>query len=215
MNNVTQTILSQYGNSPAIKGLITTFNDAVLPDLDLFNFYQNIFNPQTGVGYGLDVWGQIVGISRNLKVDTQNLYFGFIQEQSGSGTLQPQPFNQAPFFSGVGTSSTYTLGDPQYRQLIFAKAFANISDLSVKSINALLRMVFTQYGENYVAPEYVASGYVKASDYSKTAYVKDGGDMVLTIVFTYQPSDIDLAILNNSGIFPRPSGCALAYQVII
>ena len=80
MENYKDTLLSQYANSPTIIGLISTFNDAVDPSVDLDNFYRVIWNVDTAVGFGLDIWGKIVNISRLLQVETleQNLGLSLI-----------------------------------------------------------------------------------------------------------------------------------------
>lgn len=61
-------IQSQYGNSPTIKQLLWDFRSSILPDADIELFYNNIFNIKTAKGVGLDIWGNILAISRNLTV---------------------------------------------------------------------------------------------------------------------------------------------------
>jgi hypothetical protein len=67
MQNVSQTIISQYGNSPTILGLIEKLNLAIDPDADLDAFYAWIFNVETAQGFGLDIWGRIVGVNRTIQ----------------------------------------------------------------------------------------------------------------------------------------------------
>ena len=71
-----QTILSQYDASPTLLSMIESFNDAIDPTANIAAFYENIWNVNTANGYGLDVWGQIVGVSRYLQVSASN-YLGF------------------------------------------------------------------------------------------------------------------------------------------
>ena len=59
-----KTILSQYDDSPTLLSMIESFNDAIDPTANITAFYENIWNVNTANGYGLDVWGQIVGVSR-------------------------------------------------------------------------------------------------------------------------------------------------------
>jgi len=66
MNNYEQTVISQYGNSDAILALIGSFNDAVDPSSDIDNFYVHIWDVATATGFGLDIWGRIVGVSRTI-----------------------------------------------------------------------------------------------------------------------------------------------------
>ena len=189
-----KTILSQYVDSPTLTGLIQSFNDAVEPTTDIANFYSQIWNVATAQGYGLDVWGQIVGVSRLLQVNASN-YFGFNEAYTApTASTGPQPFNQAPFSLGVPATTTFALSDAQYRRLILVKAAANISDLSVPSINKLLQMEFsTSDGVN---------------PYGK-AYVIDSGGMAFQYHLGFTPSALQIAIINNSGVFPRPAGVSV------
>ena len=92
MQNLEQTIISQYANSPVLMQLIQNMNEYLDPQANIQAFYDNIWNVQTAIGYGLDVWGKIVGVSRQLSVP-QSDFFGFSQ-----GDLQP--FGQAPLYPG-------------------------------------------------------------------------------------------------------------------
>jgi len=186
-----QTLLSQYVDSPTLTSLIESFSDAISPDTDITNFYNNIWNVATAVGNGLDIWGQIVGVSRYLQINASN-YFGF-DESVTTPTLATgaQPFNQAPFSLGATATTTFALTDAQYRRLILVKAAANISNLSIPAINSLLRAEFgTSDGTNPYG----------------AAYVVDLGGMAFQYYLNFVPSAVQIAIINNSGVFPRPAG---------
>jgi hypothetical protein len=58
MINVADTILTQYADSPKLKSLIYSFNEAVGIEDFLDDFYDVIWNIQTADTYGLDVWGK-------------------------------------------------------------------------------------------------------------------------------------------------------------
>ena len=64
MRRVSQTIISQYGCSPTILALIEKLNLAIDPHADIDRFYAWIFNIETAQGFGLDIWGRIVGVNR-------------------------------------------------------------------------------------------------------------------------------------------------------
>ena len=66
MNNVLQTVASQYGDSPTILALIESFNAAVDPSEDIDNFYVWVWDVATAQGFGLDIWGRIVGVTRTI-----------------------------------------------------------------------------------------------------------------------------------------------------
>jgi hypothetical protein len=181
MQNVEATIISQFANSPRIVQLIQNMNAYFSADANFNNFFNQIWNIDTAVGYGLDVWGRIVGVTRVLKIASVS-YFGFAEALPGS-----QPFNQAPFFSGQTTTSNFSLSDDSFRTLLFAKAMANITDGSIPSINALLMSLFGSSGQ---------------------AFVTDNGNMTMTYTFDFVLSPVDVAIVSQSGILPRPPGVA-------
>ena len=190
-----ETLLSQYVDSPTLVGLLQSFNDAVDPTIDIANFYSNIWNIATAVGNGLDIWGQIVGVSRYLQVNATN-YLGFEEAYTApTASTGPQPFGQAPFGSGTALTTTFALADAQYRRLILVKAAANISNLSIPSINALLQAEFsTSDGINPYG----------------SAYVINSGSMSFQYHLTFVPSAVQIAIINNSGVFPRPAGVSVS-----
>ena len=180
MQNVEQTLLSQYANSPTITQWIDNLNDCLDPIADIDNFYNLIWNVATAQGYGLDVWGRIVGVTRSLFVSNGD-FFGF--KEAGIGA---DPFGQGIFYNGTEQLvSNYSLTDPQFLTLIYAKAFSNICDGSIASINQILLLVFAGRGK---------------------CYVKDGLDFTMQYYFEFQLTPVDAAILYQSGVFPRPTG---------
>jgi hypothetical protein len=67
MENVSQTIISQFGNSPTILALIESFNAAVDPSADIDAFLTHVWQVDTAQGVFLDnVWGRIVGVTRTI-----------------------------------------------------------------------------------------------------------------------------------------------------
>ena len=44
-------------------------------------------------------------------------------------------------------------------------------------------------------------------------YVTDGGDLTMTYTFSYIPSLVNQAIMEQSGAIPRPSGVALTVVI--
>ena len=147
-------------------------------------FYDNIFNVDTAIGYGLDVWGAIVGVGRVLNV-ANTKYFGFSEQ--GAATVDP--FGQSPFWSGENLTSNFTLSDPAYRTLIFAKALANICDGSIPALNQLLINLFPNRGN---------------------AYVTDGNNLTMTYTFDFALTPVEAAIVVASGVLPNTAGVALS-----
>jgi hypothetical protein len=133
-----KTILSQYGTSPHIQGIVDSFRKWIDPTADIKTFYEKIFDPRTAEGVGLDIWGVIVGATRYVEVDSED-FFGL----QGSNLL---PFNQAPFFYEDGATKVYKMEDNAFRELIFLKAWANISDATMPNIKYLLNNLFPNGG---------------------------------------------------------------------
>ena len=173
------TIISQYANSPVLDGIILAFNAAMDLTESLDNFYDMIFNVETAQGYGLDVWGRIVGVSRTLSLPSGATYLGFEEASSWTG------FGQGGFYTGGGLSSNFVLSDTDFRTLIFAKAAGNISDGSIESINEILLTLFPSRGD---------------------CHVVDNQNMSLTYSFPFNLTPVEIAIVEASGVLPSPCG---------
>lgn len=174
------TIIAQYANSPTITSMILAFNDAMDMTLPFDNFYDMIWNIQTAVGYGLEVWGRIVGVQRTIKIPGNVPLLGF-EEAGGSWT----GFNQGGFYSGEAITQNYVLTDADFRTLILAKAAGNISDGSIPAVNQILLTLFPNRG---------------------ACYVVDGQDMSLTYTFQFQLTPPELAIVSQLNVLPNATG---------
>lgn len=181
MLNYQQTIISQYATSPFITALIAAFNQWIDPTVNLDNFYNWIWNVDTAQGYGLDVWGRIVGVGRVLKVAVTSKYFGFAEATNVSAAT----FGHGPFYSGQQINSNFILSDDGFRTLIYAKALSNITDGSIPSINQILLTLFPGRGNCYIA---------------------DGLDGSMTYTFNFALTPVEAAIVEQSGILPRSTG---------
>jgi uncharacterized protein DUF2612 len=186
MQDFEATILSQYANSPTIVQLITNMNGYLDPMTNINAFYDLLWNVDTAVGYGLDVWGRIVGVGRVLQISA-GAYFGFTGPISASGL----PFNQAIFYAGQPTTGNYALLDGPFRALILAKALANICNATIPAINQILINLFGQ------------SGLIPLAGNS---YVTDGLNMTMTYTFGSTLSPVQEAIVFQSGVLPKPVG---------
>ncbi|WP_406239190.1 DUF2612 domain-containing protein [Acetobacter orientalis] len=187
MRDVQKTVLSQYSCAPTLNALIEAWNQTLDPTRLLETWFTNIWNLDTAQGYGLDVWGRIVGVERVLTLSTDS-FFGFAEPQD----LTLQPFNAAPWYSGTQTTSNYRLSDEAFRQLINAKALANITDGSITSLNAILMTLFAGQGDVWVA---------------------DSGTMTLTYTFNFAPSAVQVSLIQSSGVLMRPAGVRVIYAI--
>ena len=185
MNNFDATILSQYSDSPSLCSIISSFNAAVDPQYMLQQFYDQIWNLDTCIGVGLDSWGRKVGIGRTLSVNTGE-FFGFTGVISGVQGTSGDSFNVGIFYSGSNITTNFTLVDHSYRQLIFAKAAANITNGSIPAQNyILMNILFPNRGN---------------------AYVTNVQNMQMVYTFTFPLYLYEVAIIATSGVMPVPAG---------
>lgn len=192
------TVISQYANSPTIMQLVQNLNQYIDQSANFANFYNFVWNVDTAVGFGLDIWGKIVGVSRLLQIPNSTPYVGFYQSSESqpaqdwtpAGSSQP-PYNNPPvggaFYTGHNATDAYLLPDDSYRQLILAKAFANICTTTAPAINQILQNL---YGAG-------------------TAFVLNTGPMAISYNLTFTPTPIQLAILEQSGVIPTPPGVSV------
>jgi hypothetical protein len=185
MIDVERTIISQYGNSPTLLALIHGMNAHLDPRADFDAFFDFVWNVDTAQGFGLDIWGRIVNIGRELQLSGSPLYFGFSEALPGSF-----PFNEQPFYDGSAPATqTYLLADDAYRTLILVKALANISSTNAPSLNRVLQNLFINRGR---------------------CYANDLGGMQMRYTFEFLLTEFEFAILTQSGALPRPAGVGLS-----
>lgn len=179
----TPSIISQYANSPIITALLDSIESAIVPDFDAF--YDDVWNVLTATGYGLDVWGRIVGVARVLHIPVAGDYLGFTE------ATDADTFGHGVFYSGATATNSFNLSDDAYRGLILAKAALNITNSSASSINAILMALFSSYGN---------------------CYVRDNGGMSMTYVFGSTLNSVDNAIVTQSGVLPKPAGVSATVE---
>lgn len=190
MQNWPQTVIPEYAASPRLTALLGYIDDWLEPDTRFEAFYDLIWNVATAVGYGLDVWGRIVGVVRVLTVAADE-YLGF---EGAPGSASGDSFTVAPWYEGQPTTSNYALTDNAFRNLIYAKAAANITNGSIQAINHILM--------NYLFP-----GRGKC-------YVVDNLDMSMVYKFEFHLEPFEVAIVATSGVLPRPVGVAATVEYL-
>lgn len=186
-----KTVLKQFANSPVLLALLADFDQWV--DMEKFtaDFLVNVWDISTAQGFGLDIWGRILGRSRNIvAAQTPGNNFGFnINGAIGTPWL---PFGQAPFYNAAASGDvSYPLDDAYYRQLLLVKAASNIASCDCPSLNYLLRAMFGSRGKCYV-------GY------------DPDHPMHIGYHFEFMPTAIEQAII-QSDLFPVPAGMTVEY----
>lgn len=97
MNDVKQTLISQYANSPTIVEMIDRMNDAIDPSVDFQTMLQFCLDVDTAQGFGLDIIGKIVGVGRELRIPSTENFFGF---REGNTVSEPVYYGTEPVFYG-------------------------------------------------------------------------------------------------------------------
>lgn len=177
-------VLSQYANSPVLMALVEALSEANDRAIDFDAFYDTVWNIETAVGFGLDIWGRIVGVTRALAI-SDAAYLGF------SDSSEAVPFGSGIFYGAGSLTPNFRMTDEAFRRVILAKAALNITDGSIPAINAILRALFPGYGN---------------------VYVRDNADMTMTFVFGARLSKVDYAIVSQSGVLPRPVGVSVTVE---
>lgn len=184
--DVVATVIAQYANSPVLLAVVQHFAEW-LDGARLFDdFFAKVWNLDTAEGWGLDVLGRIVGVSRIVNVPAVGEYIGF------DGQPTAQNWGHGVWYKGASATDNVVLTDAVYRRVIEAKARANICDGSVPAINRILMALFPGYGN---------------------CYVKDNGDMTIEYHFGATLSPVDYAIASQEGLLPKPTGVAVSIVV--
>ena len=187
MQNIKDTIMSQYAHSPVILALIENIDGAIDPKHTIDDLYDLAMKISDAKGVWLDLWGVKVGIGRNVKMDDPNGdYFGFNVDGF-------EPFDQAPFASGGSGLSTYDLPDDDYRQLILMKAALNILYVTAPNINKYIKSLFN----------------------GNRAYYRITGNMQAEYVFNFELTLLQRLFVFKMNLLPIPSGVAIKYSQII
>jgi len=189
MIDVEQTIISQYANSPTLVQLITNMNEYIDPRANLDAFFNFVWNVDTAQGFGLDIWGNIVGVGRLLQIPGNDPIVGF---DNPSFPKDWYPMSEGRFAIEGEVTTAFELADDAYRVLILTKALANIITTTGPAMNQLLRNMFPGRGR---------------------AFVRDLGGMAMQFVFNFRLSTVEYAILTQSGALPHPAG--VFYSVVV
>lgn len=184
---VAQTVISQYQNSPVLMRLVDNMVEYFDPTVRLNDFYNLIWNIDSAQGWGLDVWGRILGVGRVLHIAIPGDYLGW--DEAGDAFT----FDYGIFYgSAASLTENYYLSDSVYRRVLLAKAFANICDGSIPAVNQILIDLFPDYGN---------------------CYVIDNLDMTMTYRFTDPLTAPDSTLAQQSGVLPKPAGVAATFSI--
>ena len=135
------TVQSQYAASPRILALAAQFWDTLNPTSSFDLMIAKMIDPSTAEGYGLDVWGRIVGIKRAL-IPVAGDYLAFAPPANVSNP-DGDSWDNAPFnpVNSAGYAS-----DPIYRTYVYVKAMLNIGNGSLADLNRYFSLLYPDSG---------------------------------------------------------------------
>ncbi len=187
--NLMQVIIWQYDQSPALKSIITYMNTWFVANQTQFwtDWYNNVFNLLTANEFGLAVWAIILNVPF-----TENLF-----------PRNPQPFGFGPIGNGYFSFGYSTFSDGGYpsltnsekRFILLLRYFQLITRGAIPEINAFLK---------FLIPFISTTGQI---------YVLDNLNMTITYVFTFNPGDRILTIIDHYDLLPRPAGVEAIIQL--
>ncbi|GCD59354.1 hypothetical protein NBRC3280_1867 [Acetobacter pasteurianus NBRC 3280] len=122
MRDYLKTVLSQYACSARITTILEGWNQAIDPQALIDEWYNSVWNIRTATGWGLDVWGRIIGQPRTLTVPAYGIRYG------------------------IQGTEVVTLGDDDYRKLLYAGAAANIWDGTIQGAEAAYDQLLSERG---------------------------------------------------------------------
>ena len=232
--NWRQTILSQYANADQLINLIQSFFGAADQTQNFDTLYDDVINLDTAVGYGLDRWGRIVGVNRVLQVANQH-FFGFASDALPFGDASFQGYaadgvtkvwagvdpnaGGGVFYAGGALTSNYSMGDQTYRQVIYAKAAANICSGAIPAINKILLNLFPGRGNAYVQegvlPQFFGFAF-DALPFGQGPFYSGQqiSRLSITYVFRFALSPVEQAIVTQSGVLPKPPGIPASVAIL-
>jgi hypothetical protein len=187
-------IQSQYSASQRIMALAAGFQDKIDPHVNIDLFYRKMFDIYTAEGFGLDNWGVILGIGRNIPGPYLGDCFGF----DGS---ELHPFDQYPFVPDNGTPpaiSMISLDDDYFRLLLLYKALANISASDAETQNRLLSFLIN----------------TGVAGLPRAGYVLEVGKMVIRWVFEGPLNAVQMAVFRAAGTLARGAGVGWEFYAI-
>jgi hypothetical protein len=139
-------VISQYANSPIITSMISSWFSAVDNTEFFDNFFDDVWNVDTASGYGLDVWGRIVGglsFTRQIQVVSPVPYVSCDDSSLGCDTPGVDIYAPGDPLTEIIPQA---MVDTDWRRLVLARAAANISNGSITQALFAFNTFFNWYG---------------------------------------------------------------------
>lgn len=182
---------SANNQAPKFTAMVKAVSDAWAGVYDLLVDLPQVFDVDTAEGVQLDIIGRWVGQSRLISGVLLLQFFGFDDNPAALNFGEEGNAAIGGRFYGEGEpiAGTTLLADPEYRTLIKARIARNNAQGSTADIVRALQFLF-----------------------SAPAVVEDPGTMAIGVAIGRPLSLVELAIITNLDILPRPSGVRIAWQ---
>jgi len=189
--------ISQYVNSPKFQGWLNSFSDRALEICAAYNTLELFFDIDSATGEWLNLLGVIIGQPREVIDGSLINWFSFDNTDPLTSGLGVGKFwNGEPFAPGDSLVS-----DVDYRKLIKARAFKNVSGSSVEDI---VTAVFLLLGRTDC---HVLDGGLGDSS------VVTPDIMQYALEFSSPIDDDDKALILALDLLPRPAGVEITAVV--
>lgn len=191
--DLTQVLLWRYNDATNLQKLIELKQAWYEENYTQFwtNWHNDVFNLDTANDFGLSVWSIILDLPLQLGDEPDppgKLIFGF-----GSETGTPNSytnFNNGALSNG---GNIINLSTEEKRILLKLRYYQFVNDGSVPAANRFLNYAFKEL-----------PGYTKV-------YIIDCYNMLIRMVFEFEPSDTFIHFLKTYDLVPRQSGVAIEY----
>jgi hypothetical protein len=182
-----QAILWQYNDATRLQSLLSQKQGWYNENQTQFwtDWYNNVFNLETANDFGLAVWSIILNIPLQITPNPDPPDKPIF----GFGPYHKN-FNNGNFAIG---SNSFSLTTEEKRLILRLRYFQLTSRTSIPVVNNILDTLFKN--EN------------------GTAYLLDGLNMTIRLVFTYDVGERLLYILQKYDLIPRDAGVELTYIV--
>jgi len=184
----TTLITSEHNQKPKFSAVVDLLANGAADIAAQILSLPHAFDLDYAIGKQLDIDGQWIGQSRTVSDVLIIGFFGFEDDivaepfgEEGNAAIGGRFYEEGEPFSG-----TSVLSDPEYRTILRAKIIRNHYDGTAQEIATALRYIFN-------AP----------------AYIRDPGNMGLTVVVNSGISLVGQSLLTNFDLLPRPVGVSI------
>lgn len=141
-------VLSQYSASPTITKLLKDFRDNIDTQADINLFMEKIMNIETAEGAGLDVWGNIVNISRTISLNGNTI------------TLDDTHFRKLLMYKALANITDSSLASlNRMLPLLFDDASFSVKNVIVEGTDGTQK-----YNQQPMRVRYTIDGYLSEMD---------------------------------------------------